>query len=241
MNRGREIAYSVLGALFIALAPVVYHIQAKEYQSPFSPRKTIIAFDVHSVIVKFDRKQAFKHAFKNGPRLLGGMFNIPMARRVLKMRKQNATPEEVVRFLQERNHPKLAKAISDIANSQKPIDGTVQIIKDLKTHGYELHILSNIGSGLLEQLDKKLPGIFEPHFSKIKTVDCDRTTNIVLKKPHPDFYREYQKECNPRRKRVIFIDDKERNIKGAETVGITGILFQNPEQLRKDLERLNIL
>lgn len=51
----------------------------------------------------------------------------------------------------------------------------------------------------------------------------------------------YEKLCtmyqlNPRE--TVFFDDREDNIAGAGACGIHGILFQNHEQAKKDLETL---
>jgi 2-haloacid dehalogenase len=40
--------------------------------------------------------------------------------------------------------------------------------------------------------------------------------------------------------KTIFIDDSMRNIKGAEAVGITGIHFHNPSQLKEALQGMGI-
>jgi 2-haloacid dehalogenase len=39
---------------------------------------------------------------------------------------------------------------------------------------------------------------------------------------------------------TIFIDDSLRNIKGAEAVGITGIHFHNPSQMKEELQRIGV-
>ena len=64
--------------------------------------------------------------------------------------------------------------------------------------------------------------------------------SYVYKMAKPD--REiYEKLCtmyqlNPRE--TVFFDDREDNIAGAGACGIHGILFQNHEQAKKDLETL---
>ena len=64
--------------------------------------------------------------------------------------------------------------------------------------------------------------------------------SYVYKMAKPD--REiYEKLCtmyqlNPRE--TVFFDDREDNIAGAGGCGIHGILFQNHEQAKKDLETL---
>jgi 2-haloacid dehalogenase len=39
---------------------------------------------------------------------------------------------------------------------------------------------------------------------------------------------------------AIFIDDNLRNVEGAEAVGINGIHFLNPQQLKEELMKWNI-
>jgi FMN phosphatase YigB (HAD superfamily) len=39
----------------------------------------------------------------------------------------------------------------------------------------------------------------------------------------------------------VFIDDSAANVRGAEAVGITGLHFQSPEKLRRELGALRLL
>ncbi len=46
-------------------------------------------------------------------------------------------------------------------------------------------------------------------------------------------------KVNP--KTALFIDDSQRNIDGALAVGLPGIHFKTPEQLKSDLLKLGVL
>ena len=61
------------------------------------------------------------------------------------------------------------------------------------------------------------------------------------RKPFPEFYQilfdRYQ--INPAS--AIFLDDNHKNVIGAEKVGLPTIHFQNAEQARVELARLNVI
>ena len=104
-------------------------------------------------------------------------------------------------------------------------------VKTLKEQGYHLYILSNYAEHTYQLSSHKMK--FLPYM--------DGTLfSYVYKMAKPD--REiYEKLCtmyqlNPRE--TVFFDDREDNIAGAGACGIHGILFQNHEQAKKDLETL---
>jgi len=61
-----------------------------------------------------------------------------------------------------------------------------------------------------------------------------------MRKPSAEFYQVLIDRYHIDPVATIFIDDSLRNVKGAEVVGITGIQFHNPSQLRDELQRLGV-
>ncbi len=61
-----------------------------------------------------------------------------------------------------------------------------------------------------------------------------------MKKPSAAFYKIIIERYRLDPSKTIFIDDSLRNVKGAEAVGITGIHFHNPSQLKEELQRIGI-
>lgn len=59
-----------------------------------------------------------------------------------------------------------------------------------------------------------------------------------LKKPDPKIYQMLLDRYKITAEKSVFIDDSLRNIKAAEAMGINGIHFQSPEQLRNDLQKI---
>ena len=62
--------------------------------------------------------------------------------------------------------------------------------------------------------------------------------NVRMKKPDPRIYQHTLEKLGIRPEEAVFIDDLEENVKGAEVVGIKGIVFKNSEQCRSDLDNI---
>ena len=54
-------------------------------------------------------------------------------------------------------------------------------------------------------------------------------------KPDPEIYHHVLDTLKIEPKETIFVDDLPENIQGAEAIGIRCILFENAEQLQKEL------
>ncbi len=59
-------------------------------------------------------------------------------------------------------------------------------------------------------------------------------------KPKIDFFEMMINDANIKPEESILIDDKEKNVKASEEVGIKGILFENTEQFKKELASFGI-
>ena len=143
--------------------------------------------------------------------------------------------------------PDLEQLIIQLVNAQQPIAGMKEIVDELHAAGYEQHIGSNIGkTPFLALIDTQkfphLAPIFEHMNIEKSLVVSDEHGNFV-EKPDPQFFKIYLKKNNldPKAQQIIFIDDNTKNVKAAQEVGIDGILFENPEQLREELQKRSVL
>jgi len=64
------------------------------------------------------------------------------------------------------------------------------------------------------------------------------SAEVKLAKPDPRIFRLILERLEVEASQAIFIDDMQRNVEGAEAVGLHGIQFQTPQQMRFDLEQL---
>ena len=115
------------------------------------------------------------------------------------------------------------------------IDGTVEIFRAIRdSKKFKLFALTNWSEQTfpwaLENFD------FLHWFEGIVVSGVEKT-----RKPFPEFYKILLDRYHIDPSKAIFIDDVHKNILGAKTVGIDGIHFQSPDQLRSELQRLGIL
>lgn len=60
------------------------------------------------------------------------------------------------------------------------------------------------------------------------------------RKPFPDFYQKLIDRFSVDPAKAVFIDDNLRNVHAAEALGVKGIHFKNPQQLKNELKKLYI-
>lgn len=63
---------------------------------------------------------------------------------------------------------------------------------------------------------------------------------VGASKPNPIIYREALKACKVRAEEAVYIDDVAAYSEAAQRLGMTGIVFQSPEQVQSDLRTLGI-
>ena len=63
---------------------------------------------------------------------------------------------------------------------------------------------------------------------------------VGASKPDPVIYREALQACQVRAEEAVYIDDIAAYAEAAQRLGMSGIVFQSPEQLQSDLRRLGI-
>jgi len=103
-------------------------------------------------------------------------------------------------------------------------------IRDYHTR-YSTVLLTNFPSHLHEFLRTvwNIEGTFDHVIAS-----CD----VKLLKPDPRMYQYALEQAGCRAEEAVFIDDREGNVQGAQSIGMRGIVFQNPEQAIADLNAL---
>jgi 2-haloacid dehalogenase len=114
------------------------------------------------------------------------------------------------------------------------IHETVEILRQLKQTGkYKLYALTNWSA-------ETFPHALE-RFEFFKAFDGVVVSGQEkMRKPSAEFYKIVMDRYHLDPAKTIFIDDSLRNVKGAEALGITGVHFHNPLQLRDELRRKGI-
>ena len=115
-----------------------------------------------------------------------------------------------------------------------PIDGTVAILEELRKRGTPLYAITNFNQDKFKETLKRFP--FLSAFRDIVVSGDER----VLK-PDAAIYRLLLARNGLDATSCVFIDDSEKNVQGAEAVGMKAIHFTTPEALRTELAALGLL
>jgi len=114
------------------------------------------------------------------------------------------------------------------------IHETVEILHQLKQTGrYKLYALTNWSAETFPHALERFE--FFKMFEGVVVSGEEK-----MRKPSAEFYRVIIDRYHLDPSTTSFIDDRLRNVKGAEAVGMTGIHFHNPSQLKDELQRLGI-
>ena len=115
-----------------------------------------------------------------------------------------------------------------------PIEGSVQILKELKEKAYPVYALSNWNKELYEQTVADFPFLDWFDGKIISSVE-------KMKKPDENIYHLLFQRYQITPQTAVFIDDNKANTETAERLGLRSILFTSPRDLRRQLETLQIL
>ncbi|WP_309240363.1 HAD-IA family hydrolase [Actinomadura sp. J1-007] len=96
--------------------------------------------------------------------------------------------------------------------------------------GRRIALLSNIPEELACRYEERHAWL--GHF-EVRAFSC----RIGHAKPEPGAYRWCQEALGDRPDRILFVDDREENIRAAEAAGMRGHLFTTPDRLREHLAR----
>lgn len=98
----------------------------------------------------------------------------------------------------------------------------------LKKRGLRTAILSNMGDSVLANIERT--------FAWIRNFDVlVWSYQLGMAKPDPAIYRHTLERLHTAPEETLFIDDKRENIDAATALGMRGILFTNPENLRQQI------
>jgi 2-haloacid dehalogenase len=115
-----------------------------------------------------------------------------------------------------------------------PIDGTVEILADLRRRDVRLLALSNWSAETFPVARERYP--FLGWFDGIVI-----SGEVGVAKPDARIFEALIERHDVEPSRTVFVDDSEANVAAAEQLGFIGRRFVDPDTLRSDLEHLGLL
>ena len=109
----------------------------------------------------------------------------------------------------------------------------VEWAQRLKRAGIRTGILSNIGDAMEAGVRAKFPWVEE--FTHVTW-----SHQLKMRKPEPAIYTAAAEGLGVEPGEVLFIDDREDNIAGAQAVGMVGVVYTRHGDFERELERLGL-
>jgi putative hydrolase of the HAD superfamily len=100
---------------------------------------------------------------------------------------------------------------------------------DIRASGLRTAILSNMPAPVRDYV---LRCSWLPEFDS-QTFSCE----LGVCKPAPEIYRDCLNKLGAQPSEVLFLDDRESNVRAAEALGLHAVLFKNPDDASSEIER----
>lgn len=102
-------------------------------------------------------------------------------------------------------------------------------VRELRAKGVRTAVLSNMHGDMVQ--------FAKQNFTWLAEFDClTLSSDLHMVKPDAEIYRHCLQCLGVAPEETLFLDDREANIRGAQALGIQGIVVQSPAQLRSDLQ-----
>ena len=196
-----------------------------------------IVFDMGNVLIKFDRS-----IFLDKIGVFGEDREILLREVFLSiewsmMDRGSLTEEQAMERMCRRVPERLHKAVWALTSEWDrpilPIDGVEELVRELKSKGYHLYLVSN-ASYRQHEYWPLIPGYecFE---------DTVISADVKLIKPQPEIYLDAMYKFGIRPEESVFIDDAGPNVEGAVYSGLHGIVFHGDTgELREKLREFGV-
>jgi 2-haloacid dehalogenase len=112
-------------------------------------------------------------------------------------------------------------------------EGTVAILTELRQAGFRTYALSNWSAETFPIALARFPFLDEMDGILI-------SGEVKLAKPDPAIFRELMARFDLTPQTTVYIDDWDRNVAAAESLGMIAVRFVDAEQLRSDLRQIGL-
>lgn len=196
-----------------------------------------IVFDMGNVLLWFDRDRFLDAVGAEGGDRKILMNNVYLSVEWARMDRGSMTEAEAAASMcthvPERLHEKVHLLVDQWDRPIYPVEGMAQLVRDLKTAGYGIYLLSNASYRQHE------------YWPRVPGSECFDGTlisaDVKLMKPQREIYDLLCSNFSLKPEECVFIDDSAANIEGAEVAGMSGIVFHGEaDEAREKLRALGV-
>ena len=196
-----------------------------------------IVFDMGNVLLWFDRDRFIDAVGAEGEDRKILMNNVYLSVEWARMDRGSMTEAEAAASMcthvPERLHEKVHLLVDQWDRPIYPVEGMAQLVRDLKTAGYGIYLLSNASYRQHE------------YWPRVPGSECFDGTlisaDVKLVKTGREIYDLLCSRFSLRPEECVFIDDSNANVEGAEVAGMHGIVFHGEaDEAREKLRALGV-
>jgi 2-haloacid dehalogenase len=202
-----------------------------------SPIKSII-FDFGGVLLGWDPRHLYRRYFPDQPQAME-RFLTEINFHEWNLQQDRGRPFAEANKILSSEFPQYAHLIEIYFENYEDsitgaIEGSVEILKQLKAKRYPLFGLTNWSNETFPRARRKYD--FFDLFDDIIV-----SGDIKMLKPEPEIYHIMLEKIGKPAQECLFIDDSLPNIQQAQQMGFQTIHFESPEQLATKLRLLNLI
>ena len=196
-----------------------------------------VVFDIGNVLVQWDPRALYRKIFASEDEVSWFIDNVCTHEWNVEQDRGRSFADGVIALT--KRFPEHAEAIAayDLRWHETvlgAIDGSVAILEELTARGTPVYAITNFNQHKFRETLQRFP--FLSAFRDIVVSGDER-----LLKPDAAIYRLLLERNGLEASSCVFIDDSEKNVRGAEAVGMKAIHFTTPDALRAELATLGVL
>jgi 2-haloacid dehalogenase len=204
---------------------------------PAPTRRSVVVFDLGGVLIDWNPRHLYRKLFPGDEaameEFLANVCTVEWNERQDAGRTFSDALAELLPRHADKAH--LIEAFGRRFDEMIPgaIEGTVGIVADLKRAGVPRYALTNWSAETFPPQRNRFPFL-----SWFDGIVVSGEEGVI--KPDPRIFRVLLERYRIAPEEAVFIDDNPGNAAAAAALGIHGIHFQSPEQLRRELESLGL-
>lgn len=190
-----------------------------------------IIFDIGNVIVGWNPYKVIAELFpnQNPQKFYQKMYPVWIELNLGKISEKEAHP--LYQKTLDLSEQDVTKLFYELKKHQIIIPGTIDLLEELKLRGFNLYSITDNIKEILEY--HRTHSTFLNYFK-----DIISSSDIGILKPDPRIFKYLLKKHHLIAEECVFFDDLEKNILGAKSLGIHGIIFKDAKSCKEELEKL---
>lgn len=141
---------------------------------------------------------------------------------------------EILPLFDEAERPFAAWYLDNWLACYAPIPGMAELVQEVRDRGFVMYIISDFPP-CIDVLKARFPALFGCFDGMTVSCDCGQI------KGDKGLFRQFLGETGVAAEACVFIDDVPRLVENARSMGFSGIVFKDADQLRAELIRLGVM